>query len=89
MPKKQMDMRTLEVKPVSISGLLHKEAERELPVYDTVRRWLELQPEKTVEGCNPVRVLKKLVEQVARMEMDHQTVGIRRQASYRVGDILR
>ena len=88
MPRKMLDLRTVEVAPVSISKILHNAALEDLMVYDTVRRWLELQPEKVMEGCNPVRILKQMVEQAARMTVAG-TNGMRNDAIEKIGSLLR
>jgi len=53
------------VKPITTSKAVHYELSEALPVYRTTREWLEEQPDKVVEGCKPVKVLKELLETAA------------------------
>lgn len=53
------------VKPITTSKAVHCELAEALPVYRTAREWLEGQPDKVVEGCRPVKVLKELLETAA------------------------
>jgi hypothetical protein len=53
---------TITVKPLTTSKKVHAELAEALPVYDTTRRWLELQRDVIREGMQPVRLLKKLLE---------------------------
>lgn len=65
-------MEALEGKPfklASITQARHRDLVAELPVYDTVRRWLEVQNPEVFEGCTPVRILRELIEQSAKMTM--------------------
>ena len=54
-----------KIKPVTTSLPVHYELAEALPVYRTTREWLEDQPEKVVQGCKPVHVLKELLETAA------------------------
>jgi len=55
-------MKDVVVRPITTSKGVHAELAEALPVYDTTRCWLELQPDKIVEGCRPAMILKKLLE---------------------------
>lgn len=58
-------MKPIRVRPLTTSESVHREMAEALPVYDTVRRWLEWQPNKIVEGTQPVKLLRELLETAA------------------------
>lgn len=58
-------LQRIKVKPLTTSKKVHAEMAEALPVYDTTRRWLELQPNVICEGMQPVRLLRELLETCA------------------------
>lgn len=61
------DLRRYEVKLASITAERHKTLVKELPVYETVRLFLEALPHDVErEGVKVVQVLKVIIEQAAK-----------------------
>jgi hypothetical protein len=65
--KKMGALQGKNFKLASVTKIRHIEMAEELPVYDTVRRWLEVQNVEMFEGVSPVEVLRELIEQSAKM----------------------
>ena len=61
-------MADVRVREVVISREMMNDAVEELPVFDVIRRWLELiDDEQIIEGVNVIRTLKELVELNAQL----------------------
>jgi len=80
-------MADVNVRPLVIGQPFHNDCCEELPVYDVLRRFLEIQQEQVIEGVNIIYALKELLELNAKLiEGSSQAQS---QAQIKIEELLR